>query len=195
MNNNGTLSYPVFKANQVLTDGHLNAAVSYLEAQTLLTRATLIGTGIICGFEPAIDGDDLTISPGCGVTTEGYLVVIPETSTLTHYRLAKLSKKDPPCERDLPGLGKDVLIDGKTFLDERPNLLGLDSRAVNEPRLGIETSPPGLLKRLVRGALAQPNLERLPRFGEAQRLWESQPDRLCRVQVFCPLTIQAAVGA
>ncbi len=38
MTTNGTLSYPVFKPNQVLTDGHLNAAVSYLEAQTLLTR-------------------------------------------------------------------------------------------------------------------------------------------------------------
>ena len=97
MTTNGTQSYPVFRPNQVLTDEHLNDAVSYLEAQTRLTRATLIGTGIICGFQPSLDGGEtaLALTRGCGVTTEGYLVVA-EACSLTHYRLAKLETGDLP---------------------------------------------------------------------------------------------------
>lgn len=99
MTTNGSLFYPVFRPNQVLTDNHLNDAVSYLEAQTRLTRATLIGTGIICGFQPSIDTANtaLAVTAGCGVTTEGYLLV-GEACTLTHYRRATLE------EGDFPGL-------------------------------------------------------------------------------------------
>ena len=111
MNTNGTLSYPVFKANQVLTDGHLNAAVSYLEAQTLLTRAVLIGSGIICGLEPSLDATGkrpaLTVSRGCGVTSEGYHIALEEPCVLAFFRNVTESMVE-----ELPGFGKQEADDG-----------------------------------------------------------------------------------
>jgi hypothetical protein len=66
-------SYPVFEANQVLTNAHLNQAFDYLNEQERLTRANLIGIGIACGLkvrlEPAIP--TIKISKGCGVTSAG----------------------------------------------------------------------------------------------------------------------------
>jgi hypothetical protein len=72
--------YPVFEANQVLTRGHLNNIVNYLDEQDRLTRANLIGIGITCGLEITFDEKKMTIhvSKGAGVTSKGYLVVVPE---------------------------------------------------------------------------------------------------------------------
>lgn len=80
--------YPIFQANQVLTSGHLNDLVDYLDEQTRLTRANLIGVGIVCGLEITLDstGATLTLSKGCGVTSEGYLIVEPEDISLVAYR-------------------------------------------------------------------------------------------------------------
>jgi hypothetical protein len=44
-------TYPVFEANQVLTNAHLNQLFTYLDEQERLTRANLIGIGIVCGLE------------------------------------------------------------------------------------------------------------------------------------------------
>ena len=49
-------TYPVFEANQVLTNAHLNDLFEYLDEQTRLTRANLIGIGIVCGLEMTFDG-------------------------------------------------------------------------------------------------------------------------------------------
>lgn len=70
-------AYPKFEANQVLTSEHLNTLFAYLDEQGRLTRTNLIGIGIVCGLEPTIaaDGSQIVISKGCGVTSEGYLVV------------------------------------------------------------------------------------------------------------------------
>ncbi len=72
--------YPIFEANQVLTNRHLNAVFDYLDKQERLTRTHLIGIGIVCGCEVTWDGskNEIIIRKGCGVTSEGYLVKTPE---------------------------------------------------------------------------------------------------------------------
>ena len=80
--------YPVFEANQVLTNAHLNQAIDYLDEQERLTRANLIGIGIVCGLEIKLDVSPATIhiSKGCGITSEGYLIVEPDNVALVSYR-------------------------------------------------------------------------------------------------------------
>ncbi len=78
-------TYPVFVADQVLTAEHLNEVVNYLEQQERLTRNKLIGIGIVCGLELSVEADSISMSEGCGVTSEGYLIVQPQTK-FTHYR-------------------------------------------------------------------------------------------------------------
>lgn len=83
-------NYPVFEANQVLTNIHLNDIFSYLDEQERLTRANLIGIGIVCGLEIRHEtiGDRITvhITKGCGITSEGYLIVESEDVPLVSYR-------------------------------------------------------------------------------------------------------------
>lgn len=81
--------YPVFEANQILTNRHLNQVFNYLDEQERLTRANLIGIGIVCGLEVELLGSanapTLRIGKGCGVTSEGYLIVEPEAVILESY--------------------------------------------------------------------------------------------------------------
>ncbi|HHM21174.1 MAG TPA: hypothetical protein ENJ20_04030, partial [Bacteroidetes bacterium] len=69
-------TYPVFEADQVLTSQHLNDLVNYLEEQERFSRNKLIGIGIGCGLEVALSADKTTVSvtPGVGITSEGYLM-------------------------------------------------------------------------------------------------------------------------
>lgn len=88
-------SYPVFKPNQVLSDVHLNQAFNYLDEQERLTRANLIGIGIICGLEIRLEVKSQTeaiihLSKGCGVTSEGYLIEESEDVSMVSYREYKL---------------------------------------------------------------------------------------------------------
>ncbi len=82
--------YPIFEANQVLSNSHLNQVFDYLDEQERLTRANLIGIGIVCGLEISLEmtGTAATIhlSKGCGVTSEGYLIVEPQDVALVSYR-------------------------------------------------------------------------------------------------------------
>jgi hypothetical protein len=78
--------FPVFEANQVLTSGHLNDVFDYLDQQERETRSYLIGIGIVCGLEIALSGSTISLSKGCGVTSEGYLIVEPEDLSLVAYR-------------------------------------------------------------------------------------------------------------
>src|SRR5262245_29309989 len=85
--------YPVFEANQVLTSGHLNDVFDYLDQQTRLTRSTLIGVGIVCGLEIKLDtsaGTAIHLSTGCGVTSEGYLILEPQDVSLVAARVYTL---------------------------------------------------------------------------------------------------------
>ncbi len=80
-------NYPEFVPDQVLTSSNLNDLFNYLDEQDRLTRANLIGVGIVCGLEVSVstDGSQLTISQGCGITTGGYLITFPGT-TFTEYK-------------------------------------------------------------------------------------------------------------
>ncbi len=92
-------SYPVFVANQVLTSRHLNEVFNYLDEQDRLTRANLVGIGIVCGMEisiPVSDGKTtIYVSRGCGVTSQGHLIVVPEEGlTLVSYKADYLIPDD-----------------------------------------------------------------------------------------------------
>lgn len=82
------LNYPNFEANQVLASEHLNELFQYLDEQNRLTRTNLIGIGIVCGLEPSVNaaGDSIRISKGCGVSSEGYLIVWEDAAPLEWYR-------------------------------------------------------------------------------------------------------------
>ncbi len=73
-------SYPVFESGQVLTSGHLNDLVEYLEQADRLTRNKLVGIGIVCGFEVCYEPtpNQIRLSAGCAVTSKGYLIVQDE---------------------------------------------------------------------------------------------------------------------
>lgn len=99
-----TLNYPVFEGNQVLTADQLNKLFNYLDQQNRLTRTHLLGIGIVCGLE--LDNPDenvISISRGCGVTSQGYLIHI-EACTLTHYKSYSLPEKmhDPFSDNEEP---------------------------------------------------------------------------------------------
>ena len=71
-------THPIFEADQVLTSGHLNDLFNYLEEQERMTRAKLIGSGIVCGLEVSLETIDgkrsVLISAGVGLSSKGFLV-------------------------------------------------------------------------------------------------------------------------
>lgn len=77
-------TFPVFEADQVLTNDHLNSMVNYLDQQDRLTRMKLVGSGIVCGLEIDPSGTEIKISKGCAVTSQGFMVLHCET-LYTHY--------------------------------------------------------------------------------------------------------------
>ncbi len=77
-------SYPIFEADQVLTNNHLNDTVNYLERQDRLSRIRLIGNGIVCGLEVTAADDRVTVGDGYGLTSQGYLIEHCERD-YTHY--------------------------------------------------------------------------------------------------------------
>jgi hypothetical protein len=109
------VNYPVFEADQVLTNDDLNLLVNYLDSQQRLTRTRLIGMGIVCGFELSQDpsGAAIRISRGCGVTSWGYLV-LEEAVTLGFYRNYTLPSTVPAGDQYPPftlGAGKGTLYE------------------------------------------------------------------------------------
>jgi|GEM_PF-2735867 len=78
--------FPDFQANQVLTNTQLNQLRQYLDDQTRLSRVRLVGTGIICGLYANLeDNDSIRISAGYGITSDGYIIELKET-TYKNYR-------------------------------------------------------------------------------------------------------------
>lgn len=69
-------SFPVFDADQVLTNNHLNDLRKYLDEQNRLTRSKLIGSGIVCGVEIAVSSSAVKLSKGCGLTSQGFLITM-----------------------------------------------------------------------------------------------------------------------
>jgi hypothetical protein len=79
-------SYTVFEENQVLTSSQLNRLTGYLDRQHRLTRTKLMGVGIVCGLEVGRSGAAITVTQGCGVTTDGDLLYADEDGVFTHFK-------------------------------------------------------------------------------------------------------------
>jgi hypothetical protein len=83
--------YPVFEADQVLSQKHLNSAVSYLEEQDRLSRTALLGMGIVCGLEISHpQPNQVKIGCGTAVTSLGYEINWEE-KVFTHFHSLELS--------------------------------------------------------------------------------------------------------
>ena len=138
-------TYPVFERNQVLTSTQLNNMVNYLDQQNRLTRAKLIGMGVVCGLEIDYNKSEntITISKGTGITSEGYLINIGDCITVK-YRPYNLppgtiyepfvdanNKQDIKLFELLTETSKagsdDKLLDDETFLNDKIVLLFIES--------------------------------------------------------------------
>ncbi|MDB5908856.1 MAG: hypothetical protein JWP34_2970, partial [Massilia sp.] len=67
---------------------HLNQLFDYLGEQERLTRANLIGIGIVCGLalRRGLGASEVRVTRGCGITSAGYLIVEPDDVVLVAYR-------------------------------------------------------------------------------------------------------------
>ena len=85
-------NYPVFEADQVLSQKQLNGLVSYLEEQDRASRIHLLGIGIVCGLEILKPNPTtINITCGTGITSLGFLITL-ETGNYTHYKKTTLSE-------------------------------------------------------------------------------------------------------
>lgn len=81
-----TTGYTVFEADQVLTHDQLNSLGEYADDHIRLTRTKLAGVGLACGLHPTLNGTQVKVSKGVGVTTDGDLVYLNADTTFTHYK-------------------------------------------------------------------------------------------------------------
>jgi len=99
--------YPVFEEDQILTHNHLNRLSLHGEYQTRLTRAKLLGVGIVHGLRASLAGENretIILSEGCGITTDGDLVLVNERLTFGAYTVHDVSADNyaPFQSRDRP---------------------------------------------------------------------------------------------
>jgi hypothetical protein len=78
-------SYSVFEDNQVLTAEQLNSIGDYFEDQGRLTRTCLIGVGVACGLQVQVNREDIIVSKGTGITTDGDLLHLNRGQDLYGY--------------------------------------------------------------------------------------------------------------
>lgn len=85
------VEFPKFVADQLLTSEDLNQLFGYLDEQNRMTRTNLIGIGIVCGLHVQINNTktQVTITKGCGVTSEGYLISV-NTKSYSQYKKYKV---------------------------------------------------------------------------------------------------------
>ncbi|MBK6346958.1 MAG: carboxypeptidase-like regulatory domain-containing protein [Bacteroidales bacterium] len=124
--------YPHFEANQVLTNSHLNQVFDYLDEQERLTRANLIGIGIVCGLEFRVESTggitSIAVSRGTGVGSAGYLLNEPDDVTLVSFREYALPNEIayPAFKYDDAGILKQYPL-WELFPAGEPNTTPLDS--------------------------------------------------------------------
>ena len=70
------LTYPHFVANQVLKSKHLNDSFGFVDEQSRLTRARLLGHGILDGLSFSYTDGVLTVKPGSAVNSRGWMLQI-----------------------------------------------------------------------------------------------------------------------
>lgn len=114
--------YIVFESDQVLTNDHLNETFDYLDQQNRWTRNKLIGIGIVCGLSIKQHPGTIEITKGCGVTSQGYLILL-DTAQYAYY--IPYDASDQPAE--LPFTYPDALPFYKPFSQNKTiNLLLTD---------------------------------------------------------------------
>ncbi|UYQ93539.1 hypothetical protein MKQ68_00295 [Chitinophaga horti] len=67
-----------FEDNQVLTASQLNNLVRYFDYQDRLTRTRLLGAGIVCGLKVVNGNGSITVTKGCGITSDGDLITLEQ---------------------------------------------------------------------------------------------------------------------
>lgn len=80
---NPVSGYSIFKTNQLLTAAHLNSISRFFDYQDRLTRARMLGVGIVCGLNVSIAQRSITVSKGVGVTSDGDLLSIDTDQAFT----------------------------------------------------------------------------------------------------------------
>ena len=77
--------YNWFEPDQGLTDDQLNRLFNYLDQQNRWTRNKLIGVGIVCGLDIVQLPGIIEVTAGCGVTSQGYLIIMDASQQYTYY--------------------------------------------------------------------------------------------------------------
>ncbi len=135
------VEFPKFVPDQLLTSDDLNQLFGYLDEQNRMTRTNLIGVGIVCGLHIQLNNTktQVTITKGCGVTSEGYLITV-STKTYSQYKAYKVDtprvynkfyKKDGSgntvpmqvWELKQPGVDPDLKAIDENFLKDKVILL------------------------------------------------------------------------
>ena len=128
-------SYPVFEADQVLSNDHLNNLLNYLEQQQRLTRIKLIGRGIVCGLEINSSKEAIVISKGCALTSQGHLIQLCESryTHVTNYNPPELPNDlyfirhcDEASRENIPYYNREdlleLIVEGDTETESKENL-------------------------------------------------------------------------
>ena len=119
----------------MLTNEHLNQLFTYLDGQERLTRANLIGIGIVCGLKLRYNstGPAISLSKGCGITSEGYLIIQSEDADFVSYRKIEEDLKYPPFKTvNLPGPAPALITQyplWELFPKDEPNTTALNTPA------------------------------------------------------------------
>ena len=89
-------TFNYFEDNQVLTAEQLNHVVQYFDYQQRLTRARLLGVGIVCGLNIVFERNSIIVTKGVGVTSDGDLVVLEADKVLIAAKQLDDSKANYP---------------------------------------------------------------------------------------------------
>jgi len=111
---------PVFKPSQALTANHLNALREFLDEQDRLTRRTLVGIGVMCGFRLDVDSQTgVRISKGVAVTSEGHLMAEDAVvcNWVVPYQVPVPTGEDVPPEAVAEGRYPFLFPDGENQID------------------------------------------------------------------------------
>lgn len=91
------LEYSRFVKDQILTEVQLNEIIDFFEDQNRLTRTSLIGVGIVCGLKVKSTVQEVQLSAGVAVTTDGDLIRLENTTYtwFTEYKAPEECRYDP----------------------------------------------------------------------------------------------------
>lgn len=79
-------AHTVFEENQVLTSQQLNQLTDYLDQQQRLTRARLLGIGIVCGLDLRMTASSVKLGKGVALTSDGDLLDIEQSRSFGQFK-------------------------------------------------------------------------------------------------------------